>query len=91
MIIAPVSFKYYAGYHRGQFLAPNYLFYLLMIFVMFFKLLKFILFADDTNIFNKGDNLEVLCKEISKELDKLHIWFDVNQTDRKTVYDQTWE
>ena len=43
------------------------------------KLLKFILFADDTNIFKSGDNLSVLCNEISKELDKLNVWFNVNK------------
>ena len=49
------------------------------------KLLKFILFADDTNILNNGDNLEVLCKEISTELNKLHIWFDVNKLSLKIL------
>lgn len=43
------------------------------------QLLRFILFADDTNIFRFGNNLETLCREISLELDKLHVWFDVNK------------
>ena len=43
------------------------------------KLLHFILFADDTNIFKNGDNLDSLCKEISLELDKLNVWFAVNK------------
>ena len=43
------------------------------------KLLKFILFADDTNIFRSGLDINVLCKEISDELDKLKTWFNVNK------------
>ena len=43
------------------------------------NLLKFILFADDTNIFRSGSDLNVLCREISKELDKLNVWFNVNK------------
>ena len=43
------------------------------------KLLKFILFADDTNIFKSGDDLSVLCKKkISEELDKLNVWLNGN-------------
>jgi hypothetical protein len=43
------------------------------------KLLKFVLFADDTNIFCSGENMEHLSKIISEELDKLNIWFAVNK------------
>ena len=43
------------------------------------KLLKLILFADDTNLFRSGLNLEELCKEISNELSKLNKWFKVNK------------
>ena len=43
------------------------------------KILHFILFADDTNIFKSGDDLASLCKQVSTEMDKLHIWFDVNK------------
>ena len=42
-------------------------------------ILNFILFADDTNIFCSGKNIETLCKTVSKELDKLNIWFAVNK------------
>ena len=66
--------------HRGQFLAPNYSFILYINDICnVSKLLRFILFANDKNIFNKGDNLDALSKEISAELDKLHIWFNVNK------------
>ena len=35
-------------------------------------MLKFALFADDTNIFYSADNLELLSNTISQELNKLH-------------------
>ena len=43
------------------------------------KLLKFILFADDTNLFRSSDNLEQLCHVVSAKLNKLNIWFKVNK------------
>ena len=43
------------------------------------KLVNFILFADDTNVFQNGDDLSLLCKQLTIELDKLNIWFDVNK------------
>ena len=50
-----------------------------MICVTFLNCLKYILFVDDTNIFISGDDLSVLCKQISEELDKLNVWFHVNK------------
>ena len=38
-----------------------------------------ILFADDTNLFRSGHNLNILCGDISAELDKLDNWFSVNK------------
>ena len=43
------------------------------------KLLNFITFADDTNIFCTGNNLEGTCKLISTELKKLQNWFTLNK------------
>ena len=43
------------------------------------KLLKVILFADDTNLFRSSDNLQQLCREVSVELNKLNVWFKVNK------------
>ena len=43
------------------------------------KILNFILFADDTNIFCSGKDLKSLCKTVSMELDKLNVWFAVNK------------
>jgi hypothetical protein len=42
-------------------------------------LLKFVLFADDTNIFCSGEKLECISKVVSNELDKLNVWFAVNK------------
>ena len=43
------------------------------------KLLQFVLFAYDTNIFCSDVNISDLCKNVSSELDKLNIWFAVNK------------
>jgi glutamate racemase len=37
--------------------------------------LKFILFADDTNVFYSGKDIKEICDVISEELEKLNIWF----------------
>ena len=41
--------------------------------------LKFILFADDTNIFSSGSDIVQLSIIASNELDKLNAWFAVNK------------
>ena len=43
------------------------------------NLVKYVLFADDTNIFKSGKNIHDLSKEISNEMDKLNVWFNVNK------------
>lgn len=43
------------------------------------KLLKFILFADDTNIFFSCDNYNTLIKIANEELVKLKTWMDINK------------
>ena len=50
-----------------------------MIYVTLAKLLKFILFADDTNIFCPGYDAMQLSRDLSNELDKLSVWFAVNK------------
>ena len=42
-------------------------------------LMKSIVFADDTNFFYSGKDLTEVCKTVSKELDKLCRWFQVNK------------
>ena len=43
------------------------------------KILKFVLFADDTNIFCSGHDAMQLSRYIGNELDKLSVWFAVNK------------
>ena len=43
------------------------------------NILKFVLFADDTNIFCSGKDINQLSKLLCIELDKLNIWFAVNK------------
>ena len=42
------------------------------------KVVKLILFADDTNLFYYDSNLNELIRRTNTELDKLHVWFAVN-------------
>ena len=43
------------------------------------KILRFIIFADDTNIFCFGDDFTTLVNVINCELQKLTEWFKVNK------------
>ncbi len=43
------------------------------------KLLKLVLFDDDTNIFGSGSDLQLLMQEINTELIKFKLWFDRNK------------
>ena len=43
------------------------------------SIFKFVLFADDTNIFYSADNLELLGNTISQELNELHNCLAVNK------------
>ena len=49
------------------------------------KSLKSILFADDTNLFYAGKDLDEVCKIVSRELNILHIWFQVNKPSRNVA------
>ena len=42
-------------------------------------LLKPILFADDSNVFYSGKDIDELCSVVSIELHKLCVWFQVNK------------
>ena len=43
------------------------------------NILDFILYADDTNVFYKHENIDMMCKIVSAELDKLSTWFALNK------------
>ena len=42
-------------------------------------MLRFILLADDTNVFHKHENIDAMCKIVSVELDKLSTCFALNK------------
>ena len=41
--------------------------------------MKFVLFADDTNIYFESDDLSKLERTVNKELRKLYLWLNVNR------------
>ena len=43
------------------------------------ELFKFILFADDTNMFYSNNDISEFIRQTSAELDKLNVWFSVNR------------
>ena len=43
------------------------------------NMLDFILYADDTSVFYKHENIDMMCKIVSVELDKLTTWFALNK------------
>ena len=43
------------------------------------KIMNFILFADDTNSFLTGSDVNELCVKVTSELEKLKIWFRLNK------------
>ena len=43
------------------------------------QVLELIIFADDTNTVCAGESIAELCKVVSIELRKLHVWFSINK------------
>ena len=70
--------KYPVVFFKGQFLGENDLLFILMKYTIS-PTLKFTLFADDTNIFYSGSNINNMCKGISRELYIVNEWFCVNK------------
>ena len=69
----------HCGVPQGSILGPK-------LFILYINdicnvspVLKFILFADDTNIFCSGSDIVQLSIIVSNELDKLSEWFAVNK------------
>ncbi len=67
------------GIPQGSILGP-------LLFVLYIndldnvsKKLKFVLFADDTNVFYTDKSLEKVTKVLNKELECMSIWFKVNK------------
>lgn len=67
------------GLPQGSVLGPKlFIFYLNDIFIVS-TMLKFIMFADDTNMFCSGKNMDELLQSVEKELTVLKKWFDYNK------------
>lgn len=68
----------YCGVPQGSILGPK-LFICINDIINTSNILKFVNFADDTNIFCEGENLQQLLQIVSDELAKLKQWFDLNK------------
>ena len=67
------------GVPQGSVLGPKLFIFYMNDISKVSKILTFVLFADDTNMFCTGDNLQQLLAEINLELCQLKIWFDINK------------
>lgn len=74
-----VSLSITCGVPQGSVLGPKlFILYLNDIFKVS-NVLKFTVFADDTNVFCCGDNLQQMMEMVTIEMNKLKLWFDSNK------------
>ena len=73
-LLYPMLLKLNIEFHRGSFLDLFFLIYMIMIYSPHHLFLKFILFADDTNLFASHTNLDTLVELTQIELDKVSTW-----------------
>ena len=67
------------GVPQGSILGPKLFILYINDICKVSEIFKFVLFADDTNIFCSGDNLQQLLRVITAEMIKLKQWFDRNK------------
>ena len=70
------------GIPQGSILGPKLLIVYINDICNISKIIKFTLFADDTNIFYSNIDIDILCKQINNELNRLHVcslWFNINK------------
>ena len=66
------------GVPQGSVLGPKMFIVYINDICKVLRILKFVLFADDTNIFCSGENLQQLLEVLTTEISKLKMWFDTN-------------
>lgn len=71
--------KVTCGVPQGSVLGPKLFILYINDICKVSKLLKFVLFADDTNLYCSGKSLEQLLNTVERELKVLKKWFDINK------------
>ena len=67
------------GVPQGSILGPILFLIYINDIVRVSQTMRLVLFADDTNLLKSGNDLKVLCNEVSMELQKLQDWFNRNK------------
>ncbi|KAF7664264.1 hypothetical protein LDENG_00182270 [Lucifuga dentata] len=67
------------GVPQGSVLGPRLFILYMNDLSMTLDLFKYILFADDTNLFYSGKHLDSMLHTVDREMDKVKNWFDINK------------
>ncbi len=71
--------KVSCGVPQGSILGPKLFILYINYICKVFGLLKYVLFADDTNLYCPGKSLEWLLNTVHREMKVLKKWFDINK------------